>query len=96
MNDDRRVRLRRVLMDLEQILKEENEALGCRPENLQASPQYEFHEKRLTALEECVEQLKRAIFDYDFRLKEEDKELKEMIKAIEELRKKRPEDPLSK
>ena len=89
MNDDRRVRLRRVLMDLEKILEEEDEALGGRPENLQTSPQYEFHEKRWIALQECVEQLKLAIFDYDFRLKEE---YKELIKSLEELKKKRSED----
>jgi len=72
-------------MDLERILPEESEALDGRPENLQASPQYEFHEKRWIALEECVEQLKRAIFDYDFRIKDE---YREVIGALEELKKK--------
>ncbi len=84
MNDDRRAKLRKVLTELERVLREESEALDGRPENLQASPQHEFHEKRWIALEECVEQLKRAIFDYDFRMKDE---YREVIETLEELKK---------
>jgi uncharacterized protein YecE (DUF72 family) len=83
MNDKRRARLRSVLAEIEKIFEEEAEALSARPLNLQDSTQYKYHEERWEALDICKEDLKRAIFDYDFRLKEEDRKLAEELKRIQ-------------
>ena len=83
MNDKRREILRRALNELQAVLKEEEDAFGNRPENLYSSEQASFHEERFLALDDAVEKLKKAIFDYDFRVKEEAQEEAKALKKIQ-------------
>ena len=75
--------LRRALNELQAILKEEEAAFGNRPENLYSSEQTSFHEERFLALDDAVEKLKKAIFDYDFRVKEEAQEEAKALKKFQ-------------
>jgi len=83
MNDKRREILRRALNELQAVLKEEEDAFDNRPENLYLSEQTRFHEERFLALDDAVEQLRKAIFDYEFRIKEEAQEEAKTLKKIQ-------------
>jgi hypothetical protein len=83
MNDKRREILRRALNELQAVLKEEEDAFDNRPENLYLSEQTRFHEERFLALDDAVEKLRKAIFDYEFRIKEEAQEEAKTLKKIQ-------------
>ena len=84
MNDKRREILRRALNELQAVLKEEEDAFDNRPENLYSSEQTRFHEERFLALDDAVEKLRKAIFDYEFRIKEEAQEGAKVIKKFQQ------------
>jgi hypothetical protein len=83
MNDKRREILRRVLNELQAVLKEEEDAFDNRPENLYLSEQTRFHEERFLVLDDAVEKLRKAIFDYEFRIEEEAQEEAKAMKKIQ-------------